>query len=514
MSESASLLDWAEKHRPQRLAEVVGNKAALDQLLKWAQSWTSGVPEQRAVILAGSPGVGKTTAALALAREMGWTVVEMNASDDRNEDALRRVAGAGSVNRSLFSTSGDAASGKQLIILDEADNLFGNEDRGGAKAISDIVRETRQPLILIANDLYELQRRSSALKSLALVIKFQKVHSASIPAALRAIAAKEGITLEPGVDKALAERAGGDMRSAVNDLQGVCAGRTSVTLANVEALGRRDEVGDVWGMLGEVFYGRDLEKARRSIWDLDETPESISLWIDENLPILYQDKADLVDGYRALARADLFLGRAKRRQQFHLWSYANELMTAGVSLAKVKPAARDRFQFPSWLRKQSASRGMRELRKRTALKVAAATHTSGREARSETFPALRALMENDGFAAWAIAHFELEADEAAFVLDAKPTDTRMKKLIEAAAALSATKPRAATDAIKGFAGSGEGDDAVDDAPAADRTTAASKKTKAAAKTKTAKAKPRADDEEADAPDEPQGKGKQKGLFEF
>ncbi len=467
-----AVVDWAEKHRPKSLDDVVGNARAVEELRAWAARWREGVPpDERAVILAGDPGVGKTSAALALARDMGWGVVELNASDSRNEEVIRRIAGSGAVNRAFrFDDAGALAednAGRQLVILDEADNLFGNEDRGGMKAIQDTIRNARQPIVLIANDYYELTRRGGSLKSLARTIKFTKVHSLSIPPALRRIAEAEGVALAPDAAKAIAERAGGDLRSAVNDLAAVAAGRSTVTLKEVEELGRRDATGDVWGLLGKVFYGRSLDEARKASWELDETPDTVALWIDENLPVFYQDRADLVEGYAMLTRADVYLGRALRRQQFGLWSYATTLMTGGVSVAKHKKPAGARFVFPSWLRKLSTSKAVRELRKRLALKVGEETHTSARVAFQEMFPLLQALMETDAaFAEWVTWRLDLDADELAFLLREKATSARVKALLAKAAERGPARARESAFAgLSDFEG-GVGDD-EDDAPVAD-----------------------------------------------
>ena len=508
--------DWSEKHRPKALADLVGNGKAIDELRAWADSWKGGLPkEERAAVLAGEPGVGKTSAAHALARDYGWGVIELNASDQRNEDVIRRIAGGGAANRA-FGADGSfdaAGGGRQLIVLDEADNLFGREDKGGMKAILDTIRETKQPIVLIANDLYEMQRRASSLKSLARVIKFQKVHSNSIPPALRRIAKAEGVVLEPGVDKLLAERAGGDMRSAVNDLQALCVGRANVSMEDVEALGRRDTTGDVWDLMGKVFYGTDADAARKAAWDLDETPDNISLWIDENLPTMYQDKADLVDGYSYLSKATVMLGRVQRRQQFGLWSYATELMTAGVCVAKHERPSGARFQFPSWLRRQSTSKAIRELRDRTAGKVGAVLHTSRMRARNDVFPYLKALMQDDKFAAWAAWRFDLDADELAFLLEEKATSARVKTLLETAAATYEVRSRPVAAAFGRYGGTVEDDE--DDAAAEDDAPAAKPKPAPApsAKAKPAPAAAKAQDEppKLDAKAEPR---KQKGLFDF
>ncbi|MCG7841178.1 MAG: AAA family ATPase, partial [Methanomassiliicoccales archaeon] len=85
--------DWTELYRPKGLVEVVGNPKLIKDLQLWALSWEEGRPSHRAVVLMGPPGVGKTSAALALANDFNWGVVEMNASDQRNADAIKKVAG-------------------------------------------------------------------------------------------------------------------------------------------------------------------------------------------------------------------------------------------------------------------------------------------------------------------------------------------------------------------------------------------------------------------------------------
>src|SRR5213083_2897786 len=209
---------WTEKHRPKTLDEIVGNPTAVAELRKWAEAWQRGRPEKRAVALQGDPGVGKTSAALALANEMGWSIVEMNASDSRNAEAIRKVATRGAVLQTFTETGEFVRSregGRKLIILDEADNVFGREDKGGVAAIVEMIQKTRQPVILVANDYYALTRRSSSLKRLCKTIKFQGVHEDAMKNILRTIASKEGVDVTDDVLDAIVERAGGDMRSAI-----------------------------------------------------------------------------------------------------------------------------------------------------------------------------------------------------------------------------------------------------------------------------------------------------------
>ena len=90
--------DWTELYRPSGLNEVVGNPKAVQDLTNWAQSWEGGKPAKKAAV-DRHPGTGKTSAALALAADFHWDVVEMNASDQRNADAIKAIALRGAMGK-------------------------------------------------------------------------------------------------------------------------------------------------------------------------------------------------------------------------------------------------------------------------------------------------------------------------------------------------------------------------------------------------------------------------------
>ncbi len=456
-------MDWTEKYRPQSLAAVVGNGAAIGKLRAWAESWSKGIPKTRAVILAGNPGVGKTTAAIALARDMDWAVIELNASDARNADRIKRVATAGALHQTFgddgafHSTTEDG--GRKLIILDEADNLYeragkdgggtGSEmsDRGGKTQILSTIRETKQPIVLIVNDLYALQKGSgAAFKSLAETIKFQKVNVRSIPKALAAIAQAEGIEVDPPVLEALAQKAGGDMRAAVRDLESLCMGRSHVTLHDLGDMGYRDTTGNMFDAVRHILKGRAIPELRREIRDVDATPADVVLWVDENLPKEFVHPEDLAAGYDMLSRADRFLGRTQRTQNYRLWAYVSDLATAGVMAQKQHkgPSKFVPFGFPQWLSKMSRSRGARQTKDTLALALAAYTHSSKRKARNEQVPPVEALFRSDPEFAAHITHLaELDDAGVAVLLDEKVTSKAVKVVRAGADELAAADAVAA-----------------------------------------------------------------------
>ncbi|HJK28009.1 MAG TPA: AAA family ATPase, partial [Methanocorpusculum sp.] len=80
-------MDWAERYRPEHLADILGNNAAVRQMTDCARHWTV---DSRPLLLTGKPGIGKTSAAHALARDMNWEVLELNASDARTKTIIER----------------------------------------------------------------------------------------------------------------------------------------------------------------------------------------------------------------------------------------------------------------------------------------------------------------------------------------------------------------------------------------------------------------------------------------
>jgi replication factor C large subunit len=439
-------LSWIEKYRPRNLDELVGHNKIAEQMRSWARNWAGDSnPKLKALILEGEPGVGKTTAALALANEMEWEVIELNASDARNLESIRRMATRGAMSRDItdleaFSSGADHK--RKMILLDEADNLYERgvrsvegpdlSDKGGKRAIVELVRLTKQPVILVVNNLYGLISGAGASLSFTCEkLKFRRLAPASIVKRLRHICQLENIHFDEEILHSIAERSGGDMRSAVGDLQMVSVGKTRITVKDMVVLGLRDNKENIFNTLDKVFRADSVSNARKALMDVDENIDALMLWFAENVTAAMSHPEDIDRGLQRLSKADVYLGRVRRRQNYKLWKYAKDTIAA-MSIARRYPNRnRIRYQFPSYLKSMSRTKDTRATLKETALLLGRFTHTSIRTIKEDPIYRFGLLVKREPeFAAHLVADVGLKKEHLKMVSKGTLNDKEIKSIIK------------------------------------------------------------------------------------
>lgn len=378
-------MEWTSKYRPQSISNLRGNSDSINELQTWAENWS---PDEPAVILHGVPGIGKTTAAHALANDMSWQSMEMNASEQRTKDVVNKVAG-GAAN---MGTLTQGATGRRLVILDEADSLHGNVDRGGSGAMTSIVKDAQQPVILIANDFYEM---SNTLRNSCKSIEFELVSQSEIESLLHDICDEEGIQCTDRAVSTIAEKADGDVRAAVNDLQAVGShGDEKITVDDLPTQ-TRDREENIFPFMDAVMKEDSPLEAKQKARQVDETPDNLFQWIEDNIIKEYSGD-ELSDAYTFLSRSDKWLGRVySSDHNYKYWRYANDQMTAGVAASRNGyHSGWTRWGPPSLWRKLGSTRGTRNTRNSITKELVSELVVSINTAQTSILPFIQSMIHH------------------------------------------------------------------------------------------------------------------------
>lgn len=363
---------YTERYRPKSISQVVGNREAVDGIRRWALEWERGVMG-KPLLISGPVGVGKTAIAYAIKDELGWDLVEMNASDLRNGKAVERVIGGASLSSTLSGR-------KKLVLIDDVDSLQA-VDRRGRSAILKAISSAKQPTILTAVDPWE--KNLSPIRSACRPVGLKRINKHSVAGALRRIAKAERLEVNDEGITAIANNSNGDLRSAINDLQAV------------NLYSSRDRKKKIFDVLRAIFKAKEYQEARKAGFEADLDHNMFKHWIDENIPKEYGGKEELARAYRVLSDADLFDGRVYKRQYWGFLRYSNDLMTAGVALSKDNTSGRFvSYSFPSYIKNLSRTKASRAMRKAVGKKVAMICHTSTKDA-GQYFGLIKGICRED-----------------------------------------------------------------------------------------------------------------------
>jgi replication factor C large subunit len=254
--------------------------------------------------------------------------------------------------------------------------------------------------------------------------------------ALKKICVEEKIMCGVGVLEKLAENAGGDMRSAVKDLQAVAMGRDEIYIEDI-ATSERDTKESIFKVMAKIFKSTDPKSALQATYGLDETPENLIHWIDENLPLQYGaqegTEEDVITGYRHLSKADRYLGRVRKRQSYRLWRYASVLMTCGTVVSKSHVSRGfTKYQPPSFWRKMGQLRSKRDMRDNIASRIGDHCNESMRYSRTDLAHLYGRMLKEEDYAVDVAVNLDLTVDEIVYLTGGKKVTKKVQKVYDLA----------------------------------------------------------------------------------
>lgn len=297
---------WSEKHRPQSISDMVGNEDARNSFVDWLVKWKKGA---KPILLVGPPGIGKTTLAGIAAKEFGYDIIGLNASDVRNKTNIDDILSPLLGNTTLL--------GKSLVFIDEVDGIHGRSDFGGVEALLKILKEPTIPIILAANS--DQSDKMKAIKKTTKTIYLKPVPPRLLKLYLENVLRAEGEKLSPGSMIRVITESRGDIRSMLNMTQAQVTGFDAPTDRSFEAL-------DAEPAVNAFFKAKSEEEARIVLYSLRIDPrEKINSFYSSVITSGLSGK-DLAKMLDVLSEADMLYGKIMRTQEWRLLRYLDNIL--------------------------------------------------------------------------------------------------------------------------------------------------------------------------------------------
>ena len=297
---------WSEKHRPQNISVMVGNEESRSLIVQWFAKWKKGT---KPLLLIGPPGIGKTTIAYLVAKQFGYDLIGLNASDVRSKSRINEILSPVLGNTTIL--------GSPMIFVDKVDGIHGRGDYGGAEALIQILKEPTVPIVLAANS--DISNKMKSIKKVVKIISFKPIPPRLLRVYLENILKKESATLSPGALIKVIDKSRGDIRSMINLTQSLVTGFNPQTDKSFESINVEDGI-------NTFFKAKSIDEARSVLYAMQIDPrEKINAFyssiITSNL-----DKNTLAIHLEIISRADVLFGKIMKTQNWRLLRYLNEIL--------------------------------------------------------------------------------------------------------------------------------------------------------------------------------------------
>ena len=199
---------WTEKYRPQTFEDIKGQKKIVERIKAFVDQ--RNMPH---ILLAGPAGVGKSTIALVIAKELfkeTWknNFLELNASDDRGIDVVRNTIKEFAKTRALGNVP------FKIIFLDECDSLTKEAQQALRRTMENFVTSTR--FVLSCNYSSKI---IDPIQSRCTVFRFKPLTKEDIEDYVMKIATTENLNVDKNTIASLVNISHGDVRKITNVLQ-------------------------------------------------------------------------------------------------------------------------------------------------------------------------------------------------------------------------------------------------------------------------------------------------------
>ena len=261
---------WVEKYRPSRLDQIINQK----DIIRALQNLRKKPNEIPHFIFAGPAGIGKTTAALCIAKELlgeNWRrdTLELNASDERGIKMVRERVKEFAAVMKFSSTIENDDKPYRIIILDEADEMTSEAQTALRRIIEDSSRTTR--FIIICNYLSQL---IEPIQSRCVIFRFTRLPKQEAVDHLSEICKREGIEFDVKALSRIYDSTSGDLRHSINILQSAATNNT-LTVEKVElsiGLSGRAKAGEVikLALAGKFNEARELLLELTQVFGMSE----------------------------------------------------------------------------------------------------------------------------------------------------------------------------------------------------------------------------------------------------
>ena len=380
---------WVNKYKPSAPAQLIGNGKNIADLRRFLQTWeaihltgehpSAGLKGKdkpmKAVLISGPPGIGKSSAATIIARQLGFEVTEVNASDTRGKssgDVRDGVGGKASnairemvTNRAVSFFGGKPK--KMVLVMDEVDGMSGG-DRGGVQELIACIKMSKIPIVCICNDKYNQKLKS--LQNYTQDMPFSRPTKPQILNRMLKIAEEEGIQMSASAMEALIETTNNDIRSIINQLQMRRLTKQSFEYDDVKTLAKKDvDMGPFTAVDKLCAPNADRMSVNDRLNLVFQDADIIPLFIQENYPHYRPfaakselDRLELVaKAARNIAEGDVMNKSVRVKQNWGLMPYAN-IVSAVMPASALRgprevfgafPGERNFNRFPGWLGKNS-----------------------------------------------------------------------------------------------------------------------------------------------------------------